>query len=160
MKTLVGKIVSLAVVLSTAPLTASAAAPTLDNGMARDLNHLTLLRGPNLTSPLRPIAIRPEDGAIRLVPQPTPDAGRVFFVPSTPEVGEFRYVPQPPETSAVRMTSPGKLSLRKTEEPAAPSTPPAAAQKKSLPAPESLHFDSKLHPTPMRGTIERVREPK
>jgi hypothetical protein len=76
-----------------------------------------------------------------------------------PAVGEFRYVPKSPETGAVRTTGPGELRLRKTEEPAAPSTPPAAAREKTLPAPETLRFDSKLHPAPMRGTIERVREP-
>jgi hypothetical protein len=143
MKTLVGKIVSLAV-LSTAPLTASAAAPTLNHGVSRDVTHLTLLTGPNLTSPARPIS--------------TVDPTTAFEGP-VPDVGEFRFVPQPPETGAVRMTGPGRLTLRKTAEPA-PSTSPAAAQKKSLPAPETLRFDSKLHPAPTRGTIERVPEPK
>lgn len=145
MKTLVGKIVSIAAVASTASLTASAAAPTLDNRVSRDLNHLTLLRGPNLTSPVVPmVAAKPETTVI---------------APPAPDPDTFRYVPTAPETGAVRKSGPGTLTLRRTDEPAAPSAAPAATQKKPLPDAESLRFDSKLHPTPTRSQIERVREP-
>jgi hypothetical protein len=145
MKTLVGKIVSLAAVASAASLAVFAAAPTLDNGMSRDLNHLTLLKGPNLISPARPVS--------------TADPMVTFEAPS-PTVGTFRFVPPPtPDTGAVHQTSPGTPAPRKTEEPAASSTEPSPAQKKPLPAPDTLHFNSKLHPTPTRGTMERVREP-
>ena len=137
MKMLVGIIVLIAAASSTA----AAAAPTIDNRVSRDLNHLTLLRGPNLTSPVVPIVIAKPETTI--------------VAPPSAEPGTFRYVPQSPETGAVRKNGPGSLTLRKTEEPAAP----AATQKKALPDAESLRFDAKLHPTPSsRGTMERVPE--
>src|SRR6185369_12281416 len=137
MKTIIGKIGLLAALVSTLPLSSSAAAPTIANGVARDLEHLTLLPGPTLTSPAR--------GAPTAAPATT-------LLPLTPaEVGTFRFVPlKHPENSAVRRNGPGILTLRSSEE----APPRSASAQKPLPTPESLRFDSTLHSPGAASKVE------
>src|SRR4051794_39383541 len=126
MKTILGKIGLLAALVSITPLALSAAAPTIANGVARDLGHLTLLPGPNLTSPAAS----------------APAAAPATTLLLRSQEATFRFVPsKPPQSSGVRENGPGILTLRPSEESTTPQTP---AARKPLPKPESLRFDSTL----------------
>jgi hypothetical protein len=122
MKTMFGKIGVVAAVVSTTPLLSAANASM---SMSRDLNHLTLLTGPNLTTPPRGILLNSQ--AANAAPRPPAQTGAAS--------GTLVLSSESPDKIAVPVAAkklPSPESLRFENQLHSPARPP---QLKFFPAP-------------------------
>jgi hypothetical protein len=145
MKTIVGKTRLFAAAILVAPVGLSATAPSVLNAASRDTGRLTLLPGPNLTSP----ASAPQSG-------PT----ITIYPASQVKLGEsqWRFVPGDVKPST-RTTLPNGTLTLSSKDANEVVAPPSDGQKKA-PSADSLRFDSTLHPPTTPPQMQFIPAPK